>query len=133
MIMLSLYTPWRHMGDWSYCSTDSESQGQLVINCHLYVPAHLPPNKKCPVPTEQEAGWVQEPIQMFWRKDHCQESNHGSLIVQPVRQSLCQLHHPGFLENSKHVFQGFQVRASSCFQLNQPTRCSNFSSLLLVV
>ena len=33
------------------------------------------------------------------------------------------------------VFQisDLQVRASSHFQLNQPTRCSNFSSLLLVV
>ena len=33
----------------------------------------------------------------------------------------------------KRLIQGLQVRASSYFHLNQPTRCSNFSSLLLVV
>jgi len=30
-------------------------------------------------------------------------------------------------------FSGLQVRTSSYIQMNQPTRCSNFSGLLLVV
>ena len=41
---------------------------------------------------------------------------------------------PAFFGSRKFItVYGLQVRASSYFQLNQPTRCSNFSSLLLVV
>ena len=36
-------------------------------------------------------------------------------------------------EIEEKFIQALQVRASSYFQLNQPTRCSNLSSLLLVV
>jgi hypothetical protein len=35
--------------------------------------------------------------------------------------------------NTYEDFQGLQVRASSYIQLNQATRCSNFSRLLLVI
>jgi len=36
-------------------------------------------------------------------------------------------------KESTFLFSGLQVRASSYIEMNQPTRCSNFSGLLLVV
>ena len=49
-----------------------------------------------------------------------------SLVTQYYTLGLEQTHCIFF-------FLGLQVCASSYFQLNHPTRCSNFSSLLLVV
>ena len=48
-----------------------------------------------------------------------------------VQLALCRT--ATLLPRTATLVWGLQVRASSHFQLNQPTRCSNFSSLLLVV
>jgi hypothetical protein len=46
---------------------------------------------------------------------------------------ILKLHRYFCLQKSCWKIYGLQVRASSYIQMNQPTRCSNFSGLLLFV
>jgi hypothetical protein len=44
--------------------------------------------ERTPVYTEQEAGWAQEPVYIFWTKQRsrpCWDSNPGPFIQQPTR------------------------------------------------
>jgi len=86
------------------------------------------------LPSSFRNGWVLSwRIFLFWFRN---------LLVSARKRRLMHVYLPlitpgginQFLSNSlQRSYQCLQVRASSYFQLNQPTRCSNFSSLLLVV
>ena len=58
-----------------------------LINCFM-------PVEKPPVPTEQEAGWIPEPVWIFLSTDKSPVlARNGTRIAQPVSNSLYRLHY----------------------------------------
>jgi len=56
------------MGEWMYNSMHSLPRHQIKVSGQLHAPAALTPQKEYPVPIEQKAGWVPEPVWMRWRR-----------------------------------------------------------------
>ena len=63
--ILYFYTPCRHKGEWSQCSTHSQCLHQMVVNgqCTL--------GKADTVPSEQESGWATVAVRVFCAITKC--------------------------------------------------------------
>ena len=79
-----LRTPRRHGVSKSF--SHSKPRHDMVVSRQPHAPAALSSVKYPLAPREQETGW--SPVTMRPLKEkiscHCQESNHFSLVVQPV-------------------------------------------------
>lgn len=67
-----------------------------MLGGELYAPA-VSPQERTPVPIEYEAGWTQEPVWMFWRREKfsCIISGFKAWISQPIALSVYQVCYHG--------------------------------------
>ena len=80
------------------------------------------PVEKPPVPTEQEAGWIPEPVWMFLSTDKSPVSaRNGTRIAQPASKSLYRQHYHMYSVNSGVT--NFAIPRSSIFSLQCEHKC----------
>ena len=88
-LQLFLSTPWRHIGGEvvQLHSLETDEHSTALIG-------RFTPVEKPPVPTEQEAGWIPEPVWMFLSTGKSPvPARNGTRIAQPVSKSLYRLHY----------------------------------------
>jgi hypothetical protein len=67
----------------------------MEVSGKFHILSASPPGKARPLPIEQGAGCNLEPVWNFWRREKfsfSQEMNYNVSVVQPIAQSLHQLH-----------------------------------------
>ena len=88
-------------------SSHSEPRHDMVVGSQLHAPAALSSVKYPAALTEVETGWSPVTLRPLKEKKkfscHCQESNHFSLVVQPVDQSLYWLCYPSSVQRTQVI------------------------------
>ena len=90
---LSLYTPWRNIGEWRFIATHSLPRHCIEViksaSRHSLLPHLLASGERSPGPHLKEAGWAPAPLDFWWRESY--RDPVGFLTLDPPSRSLATL------------------------------------------